>query len=130
MDHHAGSAPPPSPIPPPPVSERPLAGAPWRSGWRPADDDHGPLATAWRADTALRVARRNEAQLEGLGDRLDDLGARFDRFATSIDAWSVTWGERWATAGRILRWAGAIVGALAVAGAAREAWAWVSTLHH
>jgi hypothetical protein len=98
-------------------------GTPWRAGWHPADDDHGPMATAWRAATALRVARRTEDKLDGLGERLD-------RLATTIDTWSVTWGERWATAGRILRWAGAIVGALAVAGAAREAWAWVSTLHH
>lgn len=122
MDH-AGSTPPRSPLPPTPERQPTGSGPAVDDGWTPGHGDESHRAVAWRARTALRRADRALHSLASLG-------ASVDRLDGTITTWSETWGARWAAAGRVLRWAAGIVGALALAGAARAVWIWLSTLHH
>ena len=109
-DRHESSKPPPpsSPIVPP-----------RDDGWRPAETDDTPRAVAWRARRGLTVAREVRAEAEELRTAIKDLSANVGGLTGAVDGVK-----------KLLRWALGIVGALALAGATREVWIWLSTLHH
>ncbi len=108
--------------PPPsvgPASESKPWTKPWARGWRPADDDHGALAVAYRAERGERMGRENRVMLKELRKSIDGLSGTIAGARAAIDALAY-----W------LKIAGAAVVSAGAVGAALWLWRWLSTLHH
>ena len=78
---------------------RPSVGRP---GWKPADDDHGSEAAAWRAEVALheaQEARRENAETRTAVDKLDTTLQHLDGTIKSSDA---DWSKRTKTLSRLV----------------------------
>ena len=100
----------------PPVS----VAAPDRDkGWRPADDDDSARAVAWRARRAHLGVKEIRAEHTEFRAAITSLSANVGSLTGAVDGVK-----------KLLRWALGIVGALALVGAARLFWDWLSTLHH
>ena len=93
------------------------------AGWRPADDDMSPLATDWRARTALR---RGDRALEGVAQ----LKTSVDTLSTTMLSWSARSERHWQTASRLAWIVGPPLLVAVLLGAGALAWSWISTLHH
>ncbi len=113
VDEHESSRPPPPPPPPLPSAK------PRDNGWRPAEDDDGPRAVAWRARRAVTVAREVRAEQEELRAAIGSLAVNVGALTGAVDGVK-----------RLAAWALGIVGSLAVAGLAIKIWVWISTLPH
>lgn len=103
---------------------RPTVGRP---GWKPADDDHGTEAAAWRAEVALheaQEARRENAETREAVKALDATIQHLDATIKSSDA---EWGNRtkmlsrlaWLVVGAALTSVGGAIGL--------AAWRWLSS---
>ena len=78
---------------------RPSVGRP---GWKPADDDHGTEAAAWRAEVALheaQEARRENAETRTAVEKLDTTLQHLDATIKSSDA---DWTKRTKTLSRLV----------------------------
>lgn len=124
MQHRTASNSEPPPSCPPPSEElRGRSSIPMGDGWRPADDDDGPRAVAWRARTGLRRADR---ALTALGE----LNQNVARLNETMAQWSATIAKRWRTVSRVAWGAGIPILVAVILGLGGLAWEWVSTLRH
>ena len=88
-------------------------------GARPAESDDSAWAVAWRARKAHHGVRALRVDHASLRETIAELAASVGSLTGAVDGVK-----------KLLLWALAIVGVLAVTGAARLIWAWISTLHH
>lgn len=101
-------------------SDRPPASAqPRDDGWRPAEDDDGDKAVAWRARRGLDIARSLRVEIKDLRTSIDSLSLSVGTLTGVVNA----------TKG-LFAWMIRIIGTSAVLGIAAWIWSYVSTLHH
>jgi hypothetical protein len=78
---------------------RPSVGRP---GWKPADDDHGSEAAAWRAEVALHEAQEARRENAETREAVKDLDTTIKHLDATIKSSDAEWGNRTRTLSRLV----------------------------